>query len=165
MTETTLSTALSTLVQVSATLAALIGFLGLWKLDQLNRTIAQTEMTLSTLIEQTGGAPILWSERLALAKTIASTPSSDLENRQRYVQTDIQKTLELWTISLRNARWVKVTLALFLLLAMAIFFLAFLGLVNFPNAPDTTSFRCYMLIAVGVLVVSTLFMIVLMAMS
>src|SRR5215471_2597504 len=42
----TLATALSTLAQIAATLAALIGFLGLWKLDRLRRDQDEAERDL-----------------------------------------------------------------------------------------------------------------------
>jgi hypothetical protein len=44
------STLLSTLAQVSGTLAALIGFLGLWKLDGLEREDGRVEHELRQLM-------------------------------------------------------------------------------------------------------------------
>jgi hypothetical protein len=111
MQETTFPTALSTLVQVSATLAALIGFLGLWKLDQIKRAIAQHEMTLRDLMERAtgGGGPIVWTGIVELATKIANTPESTVDARYREYQTPIQNTLELWQTSLKKAWPVKAT--------------------------------------------------------
>ena len=95
MPEPLLSTALSTLVQVSASLAALIGFLGLWKLDWLRREKDRAELDLRQLTgTATGGGSVdwpglinrPWPKVLSEAEEIARTPSTDA---QREVQPHI----------------------------------------------------------------------------
>src|SRR5215472_2152761 len=56
----TLPTALSTLAQIAATLAALIGFLGLWKLDRVRRDQDEAERDLRYLVAK--AMPIADSE-------------------------------------------------------------------------------------------------------
>jgi hypothetical protein len=55
MDPTALYYALSTIAQCAAALAALIGFLGLWRLDRLREEYGQAERDVGWLLGPTGG--------------------------------------------------------------------------------------------------------------
>ena len=155
-------TVLSTLAQVSASLAALIGFLGLWKLDGLRREKEQAEIDLRQLMAaSTGQGHLDWfglinrpqKQVLSEAKRIANTPPDQLRKQQeKDLQEDIQKSLKLWKTTLPcKIQWLRIGLVFFLSLAMLVFFVAFW----FLNTP----FHLYVLLPVILLAVGTLYMV------
>jgi len=141
----TLATALSTLAQIAATLAALIGFLGLWKLDRLRRDQDEAERDLHYLVARadTGAAlsiPGLMSrpmeETRLLAKGLMAvtreernfwgTPPEDFESLQQDLCTTWHRLEALADARQHLARW----LPRFLILTLVILLLAFSFLVG-----------------------------------
>ena len=155
-------------MQVSASLAALIGFLGLWKLDRLHRAIESHSMDLRDLVSQATGTNPPWVMVLELAQKIVNTPTANLPEYQRPLQLHIQTVLDHLNTIPSEVFWLKATLAVFLFIAMIVFFIAFCFLVNVSDFPNNAYFRRrrnYIYIAGGFLAVSTLVMIGMMAKS
>jgi hypothetical protein len=164
MTEATLSTALSTLAQVSASLAALIGFLGLWKLDRLQRAMDSQATDLIELTSRATGVNPPWVMVLESARKIASTPTIDLpEGYQRSLQPYIQRALDRLQTLPSEVFWLKTALVVFLCLAMGVFLFAFFSLVNISTSPHRASFRHYIFGASVLLAVGTFYMVYAMA--
>ena len=136
-----LSTVLSTLAQVSATLAALIGFLGLWKLDGLEREEGRVEHELRQLMSRDTDVGDHWAfvmprhELLEMARgAVAGTPNRDGNPRNEAIikaMPRIKCKLNRLECTLpSDQKWLKRSLVGFLLLALVILVVTFCGLVN-----------------------------------
>ncbi len=150
MNENTLVTTLGTLAQVSAALAALIGFLGLWKRDWLEREADQIEPQLAEWVARERDSrmdllyalqptsrnidiAILRRDRLVwqakeLVKKKKQFPQweHDVQGHWMEAATDRLGALP------REIQWLNRALAGFLLLALAVLAMAITGMVYSP---------------------------------
>jgi hypothetical protein len=151
--------ALSTLAQIAATLAALIGFLALWKRDQQTRAMAQEEGTIRTLIAATHNpGPIYWPEVLKRAEEIVHTQDTTMVA----ILPELKLSLAARTTLSKHACGLQWALGLFLGCALGICLLAFIGLVPSPQPWGFLATRGFLDTAGGILMGSTLLMLVLM---
>src|SRR5262244_2964406 len=167
----TLATALSTLAQIAATLAALIGFLGLWKLDRLRRDQDEAERDLHYLVAK--GSRIADSEVPAWmyrplkqieveAERLLNLPEEEKQDRRRAFPIpnsddnyydlaartipDVRKRLKALSDArqrlTRRLRW-------FLILALGILLFAFGFLVGISRFIGLLVILCSLLLAVA----------------
>ncbi len=148
MTSSDLSTALSTLAQIAATLAALIGFLGLWKLDRLKRDQDEAERDLHYLVAMADTGTDLTipglmyrpmeETRLLAMRLMAvtleerskwGTPRANFESLQQDISTTCNRLKTLADVRHRLTR----LLSRFLVLALVILVAALGFLVNIPS--------------------------------
>jgi hypothetical protein len=110
MTDAALYAALSTLAQVSATLAALIGFLGLWKLDWIRREKDDREPYSR---DQVSGEKDIFDIHLVVEshrKFVASLDPATPDYQR------LNDRLVRWDTLARDEKWLKGALAGFLLI-------------------------------------------------
>jgi hypothetical protein len=130
----TLSTALGTLAQVAGTLAALIGFLGMWRLDRLKQEREQVERDLrGLLISPRFNVQELMTfptERiLQEAQTIAGAPLETLSlTDERNNQARLKEILRRWYTLPGEQQQLMWVLLRFLRRALAILVLAIICL-------------------------------------
>jgi hypothetical protein len=130
----TLSTALDALAQVAGTLAALIGFLGMWRLDRLKHEREQVEHDLRGLlisprfkVQELMTFP---TERIVQeAQTLAGAPLETLSLTDRsHNQPRLQEILQRWYTLPGEQQQLMWVLQRFLRNALVILALAIIGL-------------------------------------
>jgi hypothetical protein len=150
----TLSAALGALAQVAGTLAALIGFLGLWRLDRLKQEREQVERDLrGLLISPRFNVQELMTfptERiLQEAQTIAGAPLETLSlTDQRNNQARLQEILRRWYTLPGKQQQLMWVLQRFLRRALVILVLAIicLTIIDWLSAWVVTRWLLWLLI-------------------